>query len=375
MQAAIIGFGYMGQMYTDLIQSQKWELIGVHDIDNTKFKTDKFFHSRQDLISHPKVNVVIICTPNNQHLPVLKECLKHKKHVILEKPMGSSEEEVEKIYKKIQKHKDSSVVLVNITHCFYDNIQIAKQILKDLTVESITAINDTIIFPIKSEERNWWLFKKASVGHGVMLTNGCHLLARILHLFSDYKPKFEVKGGVFGNTNRLGDIEDSSAHMRLDLVLSNQRWIPVSIFANWPMAKSSGEAVKESMEICTHQGILHVQAWKEVKFHPNPVEKLSKQVSYNRETISGEIVKGVKNVLKAFEQAVSNKMSAVHYSVEHTFQAEKTIAILYSKFQSHAYDTGNQSTLVKSLDCAIALGSTHKFKKGTHKMLFFKESP
>jgi predicted dehydrogenase len=351
MNVGIIGFGYMGQMYADLIP-QKWKLIGVHDIDSTKFKSDVLFHSQRfELIS--KVDVVIICTPHTQHLVVLKECLQLGKHVILEKPMGSSEVELNKIYKHIQNHKDTSVVVVNITHCFYDKIQIAKQKLNENMVESITAITDTIVFPIKEEERNWWLFKKANVGHGVMLTNGCHMLARILHLFSEHVPRFEVRGGVFGNTNCLGDIEDSSAHMRLDLVLSNQRRIPVSIFANWSMAKSPDEAIEESMEIHTKEGILHVQAWNEVKFHSNPKEKLSKKVPYNRDTISGEIVKGVKNVMGVFEQAISEKLSQVHYSVEHTFQSEKAIATLYSKFRNHAYDTHNQSRLVKALDCAI----------------------
>jgi|694.fasta_scaffold57634_2 predicted dehydrogenase len=266
MRAAIIGFGNMGQMYADLISSQGWELIGVHDIDSTKVKSDNVFRDRLDLISHPQVDVVIISTPHRQHLPVLKECLKYGKHVILEKPMGGSAAEAEKIYKKIQKHKNRSIVVVNITHCFYDNIQIAKEKLNNSLVDSITAIYDTVVFPIKEEERDGWLFKKEIVGHGVMLTNGCHLLARILHLFSDYRPKLEVTAGVFANTNRLGNIEDSSAHMRLDLVLSNQRRLPVSIFVNWPMAKSMDEAIKESMEIHTSQGILHVQAWEKFSF-------------------------------------------------------------------------------------------------------------
>lgn len=331
MKAAIIGFGYMGQMHAKLIQSQSWELIGVHDIDDSiEFKTDKVFKNRLELISHPEVNVVIISTPHNQHLPVLKECLMHKKNVILEKPLGSSEPETDEIYKQIEKYKDSSVVVVNITHCFYNNIQRAKRKLKKYNIDSIKGIYDSVVFPIKPEELHSDLFKKVSVGHGVMLTNGCHLLARILYLFSDYTPKFEVIGGALGNTNCLGDIEDSSAHMRLNLVLSNERKIPVSIFTNWPMAKSLNENIIESMEIHLEQGKLHVQAWNEVKFYPSKSESLSKTVPYNRETISAEVTKGVKNLLEVFEQAVSKKMPMVHYSVEYAYEAEKAITTFYS---------------------------------------------
>lgn len=129
MGYGIVGFGYMGQMYADLIAAKKRELVGVHDIDPAKFKVGQFFSQRLDLISHPKVSTVIICTPHQQHLPVLKECLAHKKNVILEKPMGSSEAETDEIYQEIRKCQSSSVVVVNITHCFYDQIIRAKQLL------------------------------------------------------------------------------------------------------------------------------------------------------------------------------------------------------------------------------------------------------
>lgn len=351
MRVAIVGFGYMGQMYADLVQARDWELVGVHDIDNTKFQSDKFFPNRSDLIAHLDVEAVIICTPHNQHLSVVTECLKKKKHVILEKPMGSSEAETEKIYRKIQKYKDTSVVVVNITHCFYNKIQLAKQKVSELDIKSITEIRDTVVFPIKEEERDWWLFKKETVGHGVLLTNGCHLLARILYIFSQYKLRFEVVGGICSNLNQLGDIDDSQAHMRLHLVLEDQQRIPVSVFVNWPMAKKADEAVKESMEIHTDRGMLHVQAWNAVQFHPNPDEKVSQTVPYTRDTIGPEIAKGIRNVLQAFEDAVMSKQPLVHYSVEQTFHAEKTISAFYAKSKAPL----SPSRLVQSLDCALPL--------------------
>jgi len=354
MKIAIVGYGYMGQMYAELAQAQNWELVGVHDVDNTAFKSDKFFQSRSELISHPSVDAVIICTPHSQHLAILKECLKQKKHVILEKPMGSSEAEADEIYRKIQKHKATSVVVVNITHCFYDNIRLAKERLSEHDIHSIISIHDSVVFPIKNEERDWWLFKKEKVGHGVLLTNGCHLLARILYLFSEYKPKFEVKGGICANLNRLGDIDDTEAHIRLDLLLSDQRKIPVTVYANWPVAKSKDEAIQESMEVHTDHGTLHIQAWNEVAFYQDQNEKLSKEVPFTRDTIAPQLAKGVKNVLKSFEEAVSAKQGTVHHSVEQTYQAEKAIGIFYSQFTHHAKRSESHSRLVQALDCEMA---------------------
>ncbi len=356
MRVAIVGYGYMGEMYANLVKEKEWELIGVHDIDNSTFKSDKFFKSRQELISHPDVDAVIICTPHDQHLQIVKECLKQKKNVILEKPMGSSLKETKQIYKKIKKHTATSCVVVNITHCFYDNIQKAKEKIGELDVQRITSIRDSVVFPIRESERNWWLFKKERVGHGVMLTNGCHLLARILHLFSDHSPRYEVQGGIWCNQNKLGDIDDSLAHMRVDLVLNNNHRIPVRIFANWPMTKSAEEHVTESMEVHGDHGLLHIQAWNEVRLYANGEEKVSQTVPYNRDTIAQELAKGVKNVLNSFEQAVDKKEAKVHHSVEHTFQAEMAIGEYYAKCQKRAYESQNQSRLIQSLDCAIAYG-------------------
>lgn len=362
MGFGIVGFGYMGQMYADLIAAQKGELIGVHDIDPAKFRSGQFYSQRLDLISHPKAVTVIICTPHQQHLPVLKECLAHKKNVILEKPMGNSEAETDEIYQEIRKHQNSSVVVVNITHCFYDPIIKAKELLSGVDVNAITSITDRVVFPIKEEERDWWLFKKEKVGHGVLLTNGCHLLARILFLFAKHHPTFEVIGGVCGNTNRLGDIEDSAAHMRLNLVLQSGRKIPVSIFANWPMAKSPHEAIEESLEMRTHSGKWHIQAWKGIVYESDPAKKVSHQVPYHRDTIGAEIEKGLKNVLKKFEQAVTAKPSTLHESVQHTYQAEKAIATFYA--QCHKKDapsvTAPPSSTLKRISSCPAMISLEK---------------
>ncbi len=353
MRVAIVGFGYMGQMYADLIKAENWELVGVHDTDNSKFNSDKFFENRMELISHPDVEAVIICTPHNEHLPILKECLKQKKHVLLEKPMGTTIEETEKIYKKIQKYKATSQVLVNITHCFYDNIQKAKELLGGCDVTKISAIYDSVVFPIKEQERDWWLFKKESVGHGVLLTNGCHLLARILHLFSEHAPSFEVVGGISSNLIRLGSIDDAMAHLRLHLVLDGVKKIPVTIFANWPMAKSTDEPITESMEVHTADGRVHIQAWNEVKMYSNPEDVISKAVPYTRDTIGQEISKGVKNVLKAFQDALRNKKNEIHPSVAYTYQAEVVISKFYAHFTANARDSQTHSRLVESLDCAL----------------------
>lgn len=354
MNAAIVGFGYMGSMYAELLTSRNWNLVGVHDSDPDKFKgvaAAPYYRDRRELISRSDVKVVIISTPHNQHLEVLKECLEFKKHVILEKPLAGSLKEAEEVYALVRRHAAHSCVMVNITHCFYDAIQEAKQLLAVKDIGTITSISDRVIFPIKAEESSWWLFKRAVVEHGVMLTNGCHLVARLLHLFSAFRLKVEFVGGIFANTDKLGDIADSAASMRANLLLSDGRKIPVTFFASWPMMDKAGKAVQESMVIKTNQGKLHVQAFNGVTFHSDSNKPLAHEVPFDRDSITDEIKKGVKNMLALFEKEVAQKTNEVRFSVEYTYQAEKIIGKLYEA--DHSSKTARPSRMVQALDLEL----------------------
>lgn len=336
-RVAIIGYGYMGKMYAQLLPSQHFKLVGVYDKDPKQCELlpqNLRFSKRNELIARPDVDVVIIATPHMKHLKVLKKCLQHKKQVILEKPLAGSFEDATQIYSLIQQHRQSSKVIVNITHCFYKNIQIAKQYIDNAAIGNIKSIHDRVMFPIKNEERTAGIFKKAVAGHGVMLTNGCHLVARVAYLFSKYKPSFEFVKGSFSNPDRLGDIEDAFAEMHLQLILPEGKKIPVTIHASWPMEDQTGPLIEESMGINTDKGKLHVQAWKGISFYANPEKKLSHQVPFNSQTISPEISKGTVNMLKEFKNELASPNNQIHFSVEYTYQAERMIAQFYQHRQN-----------------------------------------
>ncbi len=96
---AVIGFGHIGQKHTHhILANTEAEFIGAFDVDDSKKSEIKnnnlpYFDSLYELLNHPKVQIVCICTPNGLHAEHAIASLKAGKHVVIEKPMTLSAEQ------------------------------------------------------------------------------------------------------------------------------------------------------------------------------------------------------------------------------------------------------------------------------------------
>lgn len=117
---AVIGLGYIGKRYVNLIgHNQNASLAAVCDIrPEVKAELSKdipFFTSVQDLLdSGIEMDVVCVATPNGLHAQHALAVLKSKKHVVIEKPLALSKNDCEKIlYKSLKMHKQVFCVMQN----------------------------------------------------------------------------------------------------------------------------------------------------------------------------------------------------------------------------------------------------------------------
>lgn len=102
---AIVGYGFIGKRHAEMIKGNtESELIAVCDINATLAEHASENHnvplySDVDVMlsAHPDVDVVNVCTPNSLHAVHSLAALKHKKHVVCEKPMGLSKADSEKV--------------------------------------------------------------------------------------------------------------------------------------------------------------------------------------------------------------------------------------------------------------------------------------
>jgi predicted dehydrogenase len=118
---AVVGAGHIGKRHAEMIRrEEEAELVAMVDIRSKEecgaedFDVP-FFNSIEELLeSGLDFDIVNICTPNGLHASQSLSALSAKKHVVVEKPMGLTKDNCEKvIFKALQESKQVFCVMQN----------------------------------------------------------------------------------------------------------------------------------------------------------------------------------------------------------------------------------------------------------------------
>ena len=102
---AVIGYGGMGGWHTrHLLESDVATLKGIYDIKPERCALAeengiRAYSSYEAVLADPEVELVTIATPNELHAPLAIQALRAGKHVISEKPVTLTVEELESVIK------------------------------------------------------------------------------------------------------------------------------------------------------------------------------------------------------------------------------------------------------------------------------------
>ncbi|KAB1062028.1 Gfo/Idh/MocA family protein [Salibacter halophilus] len=118
---AVIGLGHIGRRHATIINEfPNAQLVGLMDKNQEASKHElvpakvPFYTDLEQMIKETDPDVINICTPNGSHTDYALECLQHKRHVVIEKPMGLSKAKAEEvIFKALQVSKQVFVVKQN----------------------------------------------------------------------------------------------------------------------------------------------------------------------------------------------------------------------------------------------------------------------
>jgi len=109
LKAGVLGAGHLGKIHLRLLnQSQKYELVGFYDADETNAKKVAaefgytYFNSIDALID--AVDMVDIVTPTLSHYECAKKAISKGKHIFIEKPITNTVEEAEHIRELLAQH-------------------------------------------------------------------------------------------------------------------------------------------------------------------------------------------------------------------------------------------------------------------------------
>ncbi len=94
------------------------------------FPREKWTKDWRDVVNHPDVNVVIIATPDQMHAEHIKACFEAGKHVMCEKPLALTREEIVEIVKMCEEYPDCKFMIGQICR-FTPSFVLAKQYIDE----------------------------------------------------------------------------------------------------------------------------------------------------------------------------------------------------------------------------------------------------
>ena len=203
----------IGKRHAEMIQRNPFcELVALSDLRPEKelgiqSYVVPFYKKYQDLLkSHSEIDVVCICTPNGSHSNIAIDALEYDKHLVIEKPIGLSKVNCEKvIFKALQKHKQVFAVMQNR---YSPPSKWLKEIVekKKLGEIFIVQINCYWNRDDRYYKKGGWKGTKENDG-GTLFTQFSHFIDIMYWLFGDIK-NIEGKFNDF-NHQKSTDFEDS----------------------------------------------------------------------------------------------------------------------------------------------------------------------
>lgn len=215
---AVIGAGHIGRRHADMIlNNSEAELIAIADTNpdlkkevEEKFRVP-FFPSLEALLDAPlEIDVVNICTPNNQHAPQALEALEGGCHVVIEKPMALTKADCEDV---IYRSREVQKLVFCVMQNRYSPPSVwLKEIVSKGKLGNINMVHVNCFWNRDSRYYNSssWRGTKEQDG-GTLFTQFSHFVDTVFWLFGDIT---NIKSR-FKNFNHQGlvEFEDSGSVM------------------------------------------------------------------------------------------------------------------------------------------------------------------
>lgn len=206
MKIGIIGYGGMAHWHKERIEEiDGLELAGIWDIKpEVREKAEKeegvrVYKSQQDLLAQKEIDFVLVATPNDFHRSIAIEAMRAGKHVVCEKPVALSSEELSEMM-KVSKETGMFLTVHQNRRWDEDYLTICK-ILEERKLGEVFRI-ESRVHGSHGIPGDWR--QEKDQGGGMVLDWGVHLLDQILQMKKDVKLK-QVYAWLTNVTNQVVD--------------------------------------------------------------------------------------------------------------------------------------------------------------------------
>ncbi len=213
----IIGFGGMaGHHFNQLSKGNtKVEIKGVYDINSDRLKVAEekglvAYSTKEELLNDPEIDIVLIATTNEVHAELSIEAMKCGKHVICEKPVTPTAAELEEIMRAAEKYGKVFTIDQN-RRTNYDFLLMRRTVESGIIGKPY--VIESRVEGSRGMPKGWRTIK--SLGGGMLLDWGVHLIDQIMHMYANVKVK-----SVYCTKNSIQypDVDDN---FRLVMILEN----------------------------------------------------------------------------------------------------------------------------------------------------------
>ncbi len=202
LKAGIIGFGFIGKVhafgyhnlnYFHFPPPLKTELFGVcTSREETAKKAKENFGFKiastdyREIINHPGIDIINICSPNHLHKEQLAEAIRSKKHIYCDKPLVQSYGEALEIEKLLEGYHKTHQMTFHLR--FYPAILKAKAMIDEGEIKEIISFRFSYLHSgnVDPDKPMGWKQKKEA-GGGVLNDLGSHAIDLCFHLLGGFR--------------------------------------------------------------------------------------------------------------------------------------------------------------------------------------------
>jgi predicted dehydrogenase len=186
INVGVIGFGLSGKVFHApfLHTHQGFNLKKI--VERNSAESKKIYpyvevvSDYKNLVKDKELDLIVICTPNTSHFPMVKESLKAGKHVIIEKPFTPTAKEADELIKIAKKVKKNIFVYHN--RRWDGDFMTIKKIVDENILGEIYEYEAHFDRFTPEIDANQWRDKDLP-GGGILFDLGAHLIDQALYLF------------------------------------------------------------------------------------------------------------------------------------------------------------------------------------------------
>ena len=241
---AIIGFGGMGGWHRNTIEAiEELSLRGVYDIKPERCAAAKelgvhAYESLEALLNDPTVEIVTVAIPNHLHKDMCIRAMEAGKHVVCEKPVALSSDE---LLEMIEASKKNHVLFtVHQNRRWDEDFRTLRYMYDQHTLGRVFRI-ESRVHGSRGIPGDWRNQKEC--GGGMVLDWGVHLLDQILHMI--HKPLLSIYATLSYVTNENCD-DGFTVTLQFEGDLTVVVEVGTSNFINlprWYMLGENGSAI------------------------------------------------------------------------------------------------------------------------------------